>query len=70
MLRERQDETIAGPQRGSSVDTRSSSRGYSIDRDLTSRIITLMVPPEERLGLAGSGTSSLRSLVLHLDIDD
>lgn len=46
-------------------------RGYSIDRDLTNRISTLMVAPEERgmLG-SGSGASSLRSSMLHLDLDE
>ncbi|VDM16330.1 unnamed protein product [Hydatigera taeniaeformis] len=58
------------PPRMSSSDGGSSGRGCSIDRDLTSRIATLMVPPEERFGCTGSGTSSLRSSMLHLDVDE
>ncbi|VDL13939.1 unnamed protein product [Hymenolepis diminuta] len=57
--------------RRSSIEAGPAERGYSIDRDLTSRITTLMVPPEDRFGGGpGSGASSLRSSVLHLDIED
>ena len=70
MLKEGQDELSAEQLQGSSLDTGSSSRGYSIDRDLATRITTLLVPSEERIGFPGSGTSSLRSSMLHLDIED
>ncbi|EUB55433.1 Myosin light chain kinase, smooth muscle [Echinococcus granulosus] len=69
MLMETQKDSPQLP-RASSSDGGSSERGCSIDRDLTSRITTLMVPPEERFGFTGSGTSSLRSSLLHLDIDE
>uniref|UniRef100_A0A5K3FEF2 Fibronectin type III domain protein n=1 Tax=Mesocestoides corti TaxID=53468 RepID=A0A5K3FEF2_MESCO len=52
------------------VDAQRSARGFSIDRDLTNRISTLMVPPKDRGGVGGSGGSSLRSSMLHLDITE
>ncbi|VDK39668.1 unnamed protein product, partial [Taenia asiatica] len=68
LMEVREDSTQ--PQRTSSSDGGSPGRGCSIDRDLTSRITTLMIPPEERFGFTGSGTSSLRSSMLHLDVEE
>ncbi|KAL5971306.1 Myosin light chain kinase smooth muscle [Taenia solium] len=68
LMEAREDSTQ--PQRTSSSDGGSPGRGCSIDRDLTSRITTLMIPPEERFGFTGSGTSSLRSSMLHLDVEE